>query len=317
MSSSLLLTRRFAPLFWCQFFSAFSDNFLKNALVFLLVYALAGPEADALTQLAAAIFIAPYFFLSALGGEIADRFDKARVAQRLKLAEIAVAVIAVIGFAVHSVLILFIALFLYGVIGSLFGPDQIRHPARPSRPLRAADRQRAGGRRDLHRDPARPDRRRHGGERRRRPDLVRAPDDRVFARLLGLEPAHPADRRGGARSGDTLEHRGLDLRPAQASARRPSHLVGRHGDQLVLAGRRGRGRIAGAAGQECAGRFRGGGRDLPCGLLGLDRDRLGTGGLAGRRAHHSVADADRRRPDRPVLDRSRMVDRPGPRRSRT
>jgi acyl-[acyl-carrier-protein]-phospholipid O-acyltransferase/long-chain-fatty-acid--[acyl-carrier-protein] ligase len=122
MSSSLLLTRRFAPLFWCQFFSAFSDNFLKNALVFLLVYALAGSAADALTQLAAAIFIAPYFFLSALGGEVADRFDKARVAQRLKLAEIAVAVVAVIGFAVHSVLILFIALFLYGVIGSLFGP---------------------------------------------------------------------------------------------------------------------------------------------------------------------------------------------------
>src|ERR1700681_3812716 len=97
MSSSLLLTRRFAPLFWCQFFSAFSDNFLKNALVFLLVYELAGPAADALTQLAAAIFIAPYFFLSALGGEVADRFDKATVAQRLKLAEIAVAVVAVIG----------------------------------------------------------------------------------------------------------------------------------------------------------------------------------------------------------------------------
>src|ERR1700722_2468071 len=122
MSSSLLLTRRFAPLFWCQFFSAFSDNFLKNALVFLLVYALAGPEADALTQLAAAVFIAPYFFLSALGGEVADRFDKARVAQRLKLAEIAVAGIAVIGFAVHSVPVLFVALLLYGVIGSLFGP---------------------------------------------------------------------------------------------------------------------------------------------------------------------------------------------------
>ncbi len=122
MSSSLLLTRRFAPLFWCQFFSAFSDNFLKNALVFLLVYELAGPAADALTQLAAAIFIAPYFFLSALGGEVADRFDKATVAQRLKLAEIAVAVVAVIGFAVHSVPVLFIALFLYGVIGSLFGP---------------------------------------------------------------------------------------------------------------------------------------------------------------------------------------------------
>src|SRR5215470_14642011 len=122
MSSSLLLTRRFAPLFWCQFFSAFSDNFLKNALVFLLLYKIGGPDAESLITLAAAIFIAPYFFLSALGGEIADRYDKARVAQRLKLAEIGVALIAVAGFSLHSIYILFIALFLFGVIASLFGP---------------------------------------------------------------------------------------------------------------------------------------------------------------------------------------------------
>ena len=129
MASSLLATRRFAPLFWCQFFSAFNDNFLKNALVFLLVFKVGGPLADALTQVAAAIFIAPYFFLSALGGEMADRFDKAWVAQRLKLAEIGIAFIAVFGFWLNtlghdqtSITMLFIALFLFGVIGSLFGP---------------------------------------------------------------------------------------------------------------------------------------------------------------------------------------------------
>src|SRR5436309_4182788 len=106
MSSSLLLTRRFAPLFWCQFFSAFSDNFLKNALVFLIVFKLGGPDAEALTQLAAAIFIAPYFFLSALGGQMADRYDKSVMAQRIKACEIAVSLIAVTGFALHSLFIL-------------------------------------------------------------------------------------------------------------------------------------------------------------------------------------------------------------------
>ena len=44
---SLMLTRRFAPLFWCQFFSAFSDNFLKNALVFLLLYKIKGEQRGA------------------------------------------------------------------------------------------------------------------------------------------------------------------------------------------------------------------------------------------------------------------------------
>src|SRR5262245_7602435 len=129
MSSSLLLTRRFAPLFWCQFFSAFSDNFLKNSLVFLILFHMGGSSGEALITLAAAVFIAPYFFLSAIGGEVADRFDKALVAQRLKFAEIGIALIAVFGFWMHhvgysnaSIFILFVALFLFGVIGSLFGP---------------------------------------------------------------------------------------------------------------------------------------------------------------------------------------------------
>ncbi len=44
------------------------------------------------------------------------------MAQRLKLAEIGVALIAIVGFVTHSVPILFLALFCFGVIGSLFGP---------------------------------------------------------------------------------------------------------------------------------------------------------------------------------------------------
>lgn len=124
-SRPLMLSSRFAPLFWCQFFSAFNDNYLKNALVFLILFHLgtgSGQQAETLITLAGATFIAPYFFLSALGGEIADRFDKAHVAQRLKLVEIAVAGIAVSGFLLHSLPLLFLALFGFGVIGSLFGP---------------------------------------------------------------------------------------------------------------------------------------------------------------------------------------------------
>ena len=97
-----MTTRRFAPLFWCQFFSAFSDNFLKTALVFVILFQIAGANSEALITLAGATLIAPFFFLSGLGGELADRYDKALVARRLKLAEIAVAALAVAGFAFHS-----------------------------------------------------------------------------------------------------------------------------------------------------------------------------------------------------------------------
>src|SRR4051794_25714598 len=122
MSSSLLLTRRFAPLFWCQFFSAFSDNFVKSSLVLLILFHIGGPDAGALITLAAAVFIAPFFFLSGLGGELADRYDKAGVAKRLKFVEIGIAFLAVLGFILHSVPLLFFVLFLFGVIAALSGP---------------------------------------------------------------------------------------------------------------------------------------------------------------------------------------------------
>jgi acyl-[acyl-carrier-protein]-phospholipid O-acyltransferase/long-chain-fatty-acid--[acyl-carrier-protein] ligase len=124
MLSTLMTTRRFAPLFWCQFFSAFNDNFLKNSLVFLIVYSAVRSSSDsgALVQLAAAVFIFPFFILSALGGEMADRFDKAVVARRLKMVEIAVAALAVAGFWSHSLPILFLALAGFGIIAALFGP---------------------------------------------------------------------------------------------------------------------------------------------------------------------------------------------------
>jgi len=118
----LLLSRRFAPLFCCQFFAAFNDNFLKTTLVFLILFGRGGEDAPALIALAGAVFIAPYFFLSALGGELADRYDKARVAQWLKFIEIFIALVATVGYVRQSIPILFVALAGFGVIAALFGP---------------------------------------------------------------------------------------------------------------------------------------------------------------------------------------------------
>ena len=122
MFQSLMTSRKFAPLFWCQFFSALNDNFVKNALIILIMFQMTGDHGPALVTLAGAVLIAPFFILSALGGQLADRFDKAWLAQQLKLAEIPVAGIAALGFYFHWVPLLFVALGLFGVIGALFGP---------------------------------------------------------------------------------------------------------------------------------------------------------------------------------------------------
>ena len=122
MIKELLSSRRFAPLFWSQFCSALNDNVLKNALVIMLLYGVAAEEGAPLVTLAGAVFIFPFFVLSALGGELADKFVKMTVARRLKFAEIFAACFAAAGFYMHSIPLLFVALALFGVVAALFGP---------------------------------------------------------------------------------------------------------------------------------------------------------------------------------------------------
>jgi acyl-[acyl-carrier-protein]-phospholipid O-acyltransferase / long-chain-fatty-acid--[acyl-carrier-protein] ligase len=122
MTQSLIVNRRFAPLFWCQFLSAFNDNFLKNALVFLILFGAPAASGEALITVAGGVFIFPFFVLSALGGQLADRFDKAHVTRHLKLAEIAAAGLGAAGFVSQSLPMLFAALLLFGVVAALFGP---------------------------------------------------------------------------------------------------------------------------------------------------------------------------------------------------
>ena len=122
MIGTLMTSRRFAPLFWCQFFSAFNDNVLKNALVFLILFKVDAGTGALLVTVASALFVAPPLILSGLGGQWADRFDKAQVAQRLKLAEIAAALFSVLGFLTGSLPLLFTALVLFSAIAALFSP---------------------------------------------------------------------------------------------------------------------------------------------------------------------------------------------------
>src|SRR5271169_489634 len=122
MFSQLMRARRFAPLFWCQFFSAFNDNFVRQMLAMLILFRFGAEDAGAKISLAVAVFVLPSIPLSAIGGEIADAHDKALVARRLKLVEIFVQMIAAAGFYFSSLPLLYVALFGLGCISALFGP---------------------------------------------------------------------------------------------------------------------------------------------------------------------------------------------------
>ncbi len=122
MQPLLLLDRRFAPLFWCQFLAAFGDNLLRNALGLLALWSPAGERQGWMVAAAAGAFVAPSILLSGLGGALADRGDKALLARRLKAADIAVALLALLALASGSLPLLFASLVGAGVVAALFGP---------------------------------------------------------------------------------------------------------------------------------------------------------------------------------------------------
>ena len=122
---ALLKSRRFGPFFGTQFLGAFNDNLYKNALVVLLTFQATqwtAMKPELLANLAAGIFILPFFLFSATAGQLADKYDKARLARLVKVLEIVIMVVAGAGFWLHNLSILLFALFLLGLQSTLFGP---------------------------------------------------------------------------------------------------------------------------------------------------------------------------------------------------
>ncbi|TDR71609.1 MFS transporter [Paludibacterium purpuratum] len=119
------VTRRFLPLFGTQFMGAFNDNLLRTAVVVLISYyglSFLGLPAEQLVNLAAGIFILPFFLFSATAGKVSECFDKARIARVVKLAEVGIMLLTGAGLFLHSTPMLLGALFLMGTHSTFFGP---------------------------------------------------------------------------------------------------------------------------------------------------------------------------------------------------
>jgi len=121
----LLVSRRFGPLFACQFLSAFNDNAVRNALVLMIAYradAASQLSAQLLIPLAAGLFMLPFFLCSATAGQIADESDKAWLIRLIKLLEIPVMLAAAGGVLAGSETVLLALLFTMGIQAAFFGP---------------------------------------------------------------------------------------------------------------------------------------------------------------------------------------------------
>ncbi|SDY26628.1 MFS transporter [Acinetobacter kyonggiensis] len=121
----LLGTRRFLPMFVTQFFGALNDNVYKQALLLVITYGWINQQSadvSTLNNLAALLFILPYFIFSATAGQIADKYERSQLVRGIKILEIVIMLIGSAGFILGHLWLLLLALFLMGTHSTFFGP---------------------------------------------------------------------------------------------------------------------------------------------------------------------------------------------------
>ncbi|USX28524.1 MFS transporter [Oxalobacteraceae bacterium OTU3CINTB1] len=122
---SLLTQRRFAPFFWTQFLGAFNDNLFKTALIVIITFdALSWTtlSPSLITNLIPGLFILPFVVFSATAGQLADKFDKAGLTRFIKWLELAIMLVAGVGWMTHTLWLLVLGVVGMGVHSTLFGP---------------------------------------------------------------------------------------------------------------------------------------------------------------------------------------------------
>jgi 1-acyl-sn-glycerol-3-phosphate acyltransferase len=125
MRTHVFRGRGFWPFFCTQFFGAFNDNILKNAMAILIAYkayTIGGIPPEQMVSLCGGIFILPFFLFSGISGQLADKFSKPRLIRVIKALEIAIMSLGMLGFIRENIILLLVALFLMGLHSTLFGP---------------------------------------------------------------------------------------------------------------------------------------------------------------------------------------------------
>ena len=120
---SKLFQRGFLSLITTQFFGAANDNILKGVLIYMVIDgAWAGQLGPGGQGIVSLCFTLPFILLSGYAGQFADRNSKRYVSVLVKLIEIPVAVIALIGFWSVNLWITLTALVALTCQSAFFGP---------------------------------------------------------------------------------------------------------------------------------------------------------------------------------------------------
>src|SRR3954471_23410492 len=109
---SLLKTARFLPLFICQFLGSFGDTLIRTALGTMITYMsgdLSSAKRAIIISLALGLYTIPFILFSSIAGQLADKYNKAKLIQIVRLTSSVITLIGILGFALHSYLLLLVS----------------------------------------------------------------------------------------------------------------------------------------------------------------------------------------------------------------
>ena len=118
--------RGFWALIVTQFQGAFSDNVLKNLVVFVALFGttMTRAEKNSYGESISALFALPFILFSMTGGFLADRFSKRSVMLGVKIFELFVMSLVFVGLWSLNKNLLLACVFLMGTHSAIFGPSK-------------------------------------------------------------------------------------------------------------------------------------------------------------------------------------------------
>ena len=117
---------KWTPLFLSNFLGVYTDNLLKNSVIFISVTWMLPTwlNQSQLISIVSASLIIPYLFLSPIGGRLAVKHSKKKVFRFFKLLELPVMLAACIAFYFHWGLLAVITVLLMGILSCLYSPSK-------------------------------------------------------------------------------------------------------------------------------------------------------------------------------------------------
>ena len=115
--------KSFVPLFATNFFGTMNDNFLKTLASFVVIGWLSDPAMKPVFMgLTAGALVLPYILFSPLADRLTAIFPKRRIVRLAKWAELPIMAVAVLGFMLHSPILVVTSVLLMGLQSSLYSP---------------------------------------------------------------------------------------------------------------------------------------------------------------------------------------------------